>query len=249
MNGKARVLRLAAACAGIAALGLTAATANAGIVGPCSASIAGQGVGTAGTGATDGAIAVANNAAVPVVMTAGGALDRVRITLGFAGFSWTVKDSAVGGQVYRGTVPVKDYALYGVGLYKVSGIASGVGVHCTGSALVRVKGEALATVAGGVGIGAAALGALGLLAGLAGGAGGVTPFRVGRSSVAGLLAGFGAVVLLQQLALLYPTALVAAVGLAAGFGAGTAAPWLGKLLLHARAAGHGGMVPPRALPH
>lgn len=251
MKGKARLLRSVAAAAGVAALGLTAAGANAGIVGPCSASIAGKGVGLAGTGARDQAIVVAKDASVPIVMTAAGTLSHVRVTLAFAGFSWTVKDKAVGSSVYRDTIPVKDYAKYGVGLYKVSGVASGPGVSCTGSALVRVKGSPLTTVAGGVGLGAAVLGGLGVLGSMLGGGGtGISPFRMGRGSIAGLIAGAGGLVLLQQFAVLYPTALVAAIGLALGFGVGGAAPWLGQLLHLGRAAGTSGrFTPPKAVAH
>lgn len=252
MKGKACLLRSVAAAAGVAALGLTAAGANAGIVGPCSASIAGEGVRLAGTGARDQAIVVAKDASVPIVMTAAGTISHVRVTLAFAGFSWTVKDTAVGSSVYRGTIPVKDYARYGVGLYKVSGVASGPGVSCTGTALVRVKGSPLTTIAGGVGLGAAALGGLGVLGSMLGGGGGagISPFRIGRGSIAGLIAGAGGLVLLQQFAVLYPTGLVAAIGLALGVGAGGAAPWLGRLLHLGRATGTSGrFTPPKALAH
>jgi uncharacterized membrane protein len=253
MKGMARKLVAASAAAGIAALALVATTATAGIVGPCSASIAGTSVAGAGTGATAGAILVDKNASVPVVMSAPSALSHVRFTMEFAGFTWTVKDKAVTTPVYRDTLPVKDYAKYGVGLYKVNGVATGPGVSCTGKALVRVKGNPITTVAGGVGLGAAVLGAFGVFAGMGGGGGaaGLGALRVGRSSIAGLLAGLGGLVLLQQYAVLYPTVLVAAVGLALGFGAGAVAPWLGHTLLHGagKTVGRGRFTPPKAVAH
>lgn len=232
MKRCARSFLAAGAAAAIAVLGLVATTASAGISGPCSASIAGVGVANAGTGATSKAITVGHDTSVPVVMTASGALSHVRIVMEFAGFSWVVRDKAVTTSVYRDTVPVQSYAKYGVGLYKVQGQATGAGFSCTGSALVKVEGSPYTSIAGGVGIGAAALGALGLVGGMFGGSGAIRPFRIVRGSLAGLIGGFGVLLLLQQAAILYPTALVAAVGLALGFGLGTAAPWLGQLIGH-----------------
>ena len=228
----ARGFLAAGAAAAVAVLGLVATTASAGISGPCSASIAGMGVANTGTGATSKAITVAHDASVPVVMSASGALSHVRIVMEFAGFSWVVRDKAVTTPVYRDTVPVKSYARYGVGLYKVQGQATGPGIACTGSALIKVEGSPFTSVAGGVGIAAAALGAFGLVGGMFGGSGGIRPFRVVRGSLAGLVGAFGVLLLLQQAAVLYPTALVAAVGLALGFGLGTAAPWLGQFIGH-----------------
>ena len=97
------------------------------------------------------------------------------------------------------------------------------------SALVSI--ESVSNGCGGVGIGAAALGAFGLVGGMFGGGGAIRPLRIVHGSLAGLVGAVG-VLLLQQAAILYPTALVAAVGLALGFGVGTAAPWLGQLIGH-----------------
>ena len=231
--------------AGVAAIGLSAGTATAGISGPCSASLAGVNVGKLSTGATSKAITVRHSATVPIVMRAAGGLSHVKIVLQFAGLSWTVKDKAVKTPVYTDTIPVKNYARYGVGLYKVQGQASGPGVSCTGSALVKVKGNPFASVAGIAGIGAALLGAAGLGAGALGGGGGFRPFSVARSSIAGLIAALGILVLLQQAAVLYPTALVAIVGLAAGLGTGLALPLLGHTVGHGagRGAGISGHMP------
>lgn len=80
---------------------------------------------------------------------------------------------------------------------------------------------------------------------------GAGAFRSGRSAGAGLLAGLGGLVLLQQYAVLHPTALVAAVGLALGFGAGAAAPWLGHTLLHGtgKTSGRSRFTLPKAVAH
>ena len=209
--------------AGAVALGIAAMTASGGISGPCSASLAGTDVASRGTGATDKPIVVAHDASVPIVMSASGQLTHVRITIEFAGFSWVVKDKTVKTPVYRDTIPVKDYARYGVGLYKVSGTGSGPGLSCSGSALVKVKGNPLTSIAGIGGIAATLLGATGVFFGGLGATGGTSPFRVARTSVAGLIAALGVLVLLQEAALLYPTMLVAIVGLVLGVALGAAA--------------------------
>jgi hypothetical protein len=234
----ARHFVVAAVAGGVGVLGVAAMTATAGITGPCSASIAGTNVASYGTGATDKAITVGHDSSVPVVLSASGRLTHVRITMEFAGFSWVVKDKTVSTPVYRDTIPVKDYATYGVGLYKVKGVGTGPGLSCSGSALVRVKGNPFLSVAGGVGLGAALLGAAGVLFGGIGARGGIEPFRLARSSLAGLIAAFGVLVLLQQAAILYPTPLVAIVGLVLGVALGTAAA-VGPLFGHRAAKGTG----------
>jgi len=205
---------------GLAALGLAVATAGADISGPCSASLAGTNVAGHSTGATGKPIVVGHDSSVPIVMSASGQLTHVKIQLEFAGISWVVKDKAVKTPVYSDTIPVKDYATYGVGLYKVSGVGSGPGLSCSGSALVRVKGNPLLSVAGIGGLAATLLGAAGVVAGGIGARGGIRPFRVVRSTLAGLIAALGVLVLLQEAAILYPTMMVAIVGLVLGLGIG-----------------------------
>ena len=222
-------LLVAGVVSALAALVFTAA-AMGGVSGPCSATFAGANVADRGTGATSSPITVGHDASVPIVMSTSGRLTHVRITIEFAGFAWVVKDKAVSTPVYRDTIPVKDYATYGVGLYKVEGQGTGPGLSCTGGALVKVKGNPVTSIAGGIGLGAVLVGGLGLLAGALGR--GLAPSRIARSSLAGLVTAFGGLVLLQQTAILYPTALVAAVGLAIGFGAGTALPFVRTMFRH-----------------
>ena len=223
----------ALAVASAAALSVAAATASGGISGPCSASVAGANVATHGTGATAKPIVVGHDALVPIVLSAQGQLTHVRITLEFAGTSWVVKDRTVSTPVYRDTIPVKDYSRYGVGLYRVSGTGTGAGFTCTGSTLVKVKGNPLTSVVGIGGVAATLLGGTGLLlTGLGfGSSKGFSPFRISRGLVAGLIAAVGILALLQEAALIYPTAVVAIAGLAIGavVGAATAlAPGLGR---------------------
>ena len=230
----------ALAVATAVALSVVAATASGGVSGPCSATLAGTNVATRGTGATAKPIVVGHDALVPIVLSAQGQLTRVRISVEFAGISWVVKDRAVNTPVYRDTIPVKNYARYGVGLYRVSGTGTGAGFSCTGSTLVKVKGNPLTSAVGIGGIAATLIGGTGLvLTGLGfGSSKGVSPFRFVRGLVAGLVAALGILVLLQEAALIYPTATVAIAGLAVGavVGAGAAfAPALGRPATH----GHG----------
>ena len=213
---------LTAMAGGVVALGALATAASGGITGPCSASLAGANVASRGTGATNAPIVVGHDATVPIVMSAQGGLTHVKIMLEFAGISWVVKDKAVTTPVYRDTIPVKDYATYGVGLYKVTGTGTGTGLSCSGSALVRVKGDPFTSVLGIGGLAAALLGATGVFFGGLGAGGGFAPFRVARSSLAGLVAALGVLVLLQEAAILYPTLIVAIVGLALGLVIGAA---------------------------
>lgn len=112
----------------------------------------------------------------------------------------------------------------------MSGTGSGPGLSCSGAALVRVKGNPFTTYAGIGGIVATALGIAGMVLG-GGGAGGIAPGRVARKALAGMLAAVGGLVLAQQAAIVYPTGLVAIIGLALGAGVGALSaiiPGLGK---------------------
>jgi hypothetical protein len=198
-------------------------SAAAEISGPCQATINGQSVKDQGVGAFASPITVENDAVVPVTMSAGSEISHLKIQIEFAGFSWTVRDKASHGDSWSSDVKVKNYAKYGVGLYKVIGSSSG-GVSCSGSALVKVKGNPLTTVAGIVGLIATVLG-LGGIAGVA-----MTTIKAGSIGigksigglVAGLVAGLGLAVLLQQYAVMYPTAAaaIAVVGFGGLFGLG-----------------------------
>ncbi len=212
-----------AVAAVLATAAIAAPSALADISGPCSASIAGQNVKGRGTGAFSNAITVANDAVVPVTMSANGQISQLKIQIEFAGTRWTVRDKPSHGTSWSSDVKVKDYAKYGVGLYKVIGSSSG-GVSCSGSALVKVKGDPLSTVAGIVGLVAA-------LAGLGGiGAAVAMTMRAGTlgfgktvfGAVFGLIAGLGLAVLAQEYAVMFPTlgAAIATVGLGGLFGIG-----------------------------
>jgi hypothetical protein len=183
-------------------------------------------------------VELARHATVPVVMSASGQLTHVRISLEFAGISWVVKDKVVSSSVYTDTIPVKNYDRYGVGLYEVTGSATGPGFSCSGSALIRVEGSPFASYLGIGGLVVALLGAAGVLLGAFGAKAGIAPLRFVGSALAGLLGAAGVLVLLQEAALLYPTRLVAIVGLVLGLAVGTAAA--GVPLLR-RGAGRGAL--------
>jgi hypothetical protein len=217
--------------AAVAAAAITTPSAVANISGSCSASIANQNVKGRGTGAFSGAIAVKKNSIVPVSMSAAAQISHLKIQIEFAGMRWTVRDKPSHGMSWASSVEVKKYAKYGVGLYKVIGSSSG-GVSCSGSALVRVKGNPLSTVAGIVGLVAALAGLAGVAGalGLAVHAGALGFGRSLLGLVAGLIGGLGLGVLLQQFALVYPTAGAAAVCVGGGALAGVGLTLLGKIL-------------------
>ena len=205
-------------------------SAAAEISGPCNATINGQNVKDHGTGAFAGAITVENDAIVPVTMSAGSQISHLKIQIQFAGMSWTVRDKASHGKSWSSDVKVNNYAKWGVGLYKVVG--SSGGVSCSGSALVKVKGNPLTTVAGIVGLVAAlmGLGGIGAAVAMTMRAGALSFGRSLGGAVFGLIAGLGLAVLAQEYSLMYPTlgAAVSSVGLVALFGIGLV--FIGKLV-------------------
>jgi hypothetical protein len=215
-----RIFLAVVAASAIAAIFASSAAAD--ISGPCTASIAGENVKGRSTGAFSTPITVEKDAIVPVTMSSAGQISYLKIEIEFAGTRWTVRDKPSHGSSWASSVDVKKYAKYGVGLYKV--IGSSGGVNCSGTALVKVKGNPLSTVAGIVGLVAA-------LAGLGGiGAAVALTMRAGKlgfgktvlGAVFGLIAGLGLAVLLQEYAVMYPTlgAAIASVGLGGLFGIG-----------------------------
>ena len=212
----------------IAAIVIPSAAAE--ISGPCNATINGQNVKNQGTGAFADPITVQNDAIVPVAMSASSQISHLKIQIQFAGFSWTVRDKASHGNSWSSDVKVKNYAKWGVGLYKVVG--SSGGVSCSGSALVKVKGNPLTTVAGIVGLVAAlmGLGGIGAAVAMTMRAGALSFGRSLGGAVFGLIAGLGLAVLAQEYSLMYPTlgAAVSSVGLVALFGIGLV--FIGKLV-------------------
>jgi len=219
-----------AAAAVLATAAILVPSAAAEISGPCNATINGQNVKNQGTGAFAEPITVANDAIVPVRMSAASQISHLKIQIEFAGMSWTVRDRPSHGTSWTSNVKVKDYAKYGVGLYKVIGSSSG-GVSCSGSALVKVKGNPLTTVAGIVGLVAAlmGLGGIGAAVAMTMRAGAMSFGRTLGGAVFGVIAGLGLAILAQEYSVMYPTlgAAVASVGLGALFGIGLV--FMGKL--------------------
>jgi hypothetical protein len=227
----------------LAGAGVLAAGAGASIDGPCTASIAGTNVKGLGATSASDAIRVANDARIPVTMAATTSIDQLKVRISLAGLGYDAKNGAASGTSWTRTVNVKDYARWGVGLYQVTGSSTGVGIACSGTALVRVEGNPLSTPAGWAGVGLSALGALGLvgmaLSALRGG-GRMSTSLVGLLS--GLVASLGVGVLLQQYSVLYPTGPIALLLLALGAVVGVGVP----LVMHVVGA-HGapaGAAPP-----
>jgi hypothetical protein len=223
-----RIPLAAVAMLAIAAIVVPSATAE--ISGPCNATINGQNVKNQGTGAFASPITVQNDAVVPVAMSAGGQISQLKIQIQFAGMSWTVRDKASHGTSWSSDVKVKNYAKWGVGLYKVVG--SSGGVSCSGSALVKVKGNPLTTVAGIVGLVAAlmGLGGIGAAVAMTMRAGALSFGRSLGGAVFGIIAGLGLAVLAQEYSIMYPTlgAAIGSVGLGGLFGIGLV--FIGKLV-------------------
>jgi len=214
-----------------------AAPAAASIAGPCNASVAGVNVANrSGTAAGD-AIHVQKNAIVPVTMGWSSGISHLKITVSMAGFHWTVTDQAASGTSWARSVDVGKYAKWGAGLYQVTGVSTGkvAGTQCSGTALVKVGGNPLATTAGVVALVLAVLGAVGLVAVAA-----IASTHLNRATFSGLGAGLllalGIGTLLQEYALVYPTRGIALATLCAGGVAGLLLP----SVVRAIATGHTG---------
>ncbi len=220
---RSHALRIPLAVVAVSAIAaIVASSAAADISGPCTASIASQNVKGRSTGPFSKPITVEKNSVVPVTMSSAGQISHLKIQIEFAGMRWTVRDKPSHGNSWASSVDVKKYAKYGVGLYKV--IGSSGGVNCSGTALVKVKGNPLTTVAGIVGLIAAlaGLGGIGAAVALTMRAGTMGFGRTVFGAVFGLIAGLGLAVLAQQYSIMYPTmgAAIASVGIGALFGIG-----------------------------
>ncbi len=215
MSRKAALV--AAAFLSAAAAVVLAAGAGATINGPCSASINGVNMKNQSSTSASGAIVVAKDAKVPVTMSASQPISNLQVKISLIGLGRTVKSGPANGTSWVRTVNVKDYSFWGVGLYQVTGSSTGAGLSCSGIAIVKVEGNPLSTPAGWVSLGMTAAGALGLvgtaLSALRGGG-------IVKATLLGLLSGLaamlGATVLLQQYAVLFPTARIAIGMLALG---------------------------------
>jgi len=200
------------------------APAPATVVGPCTAAIADQDASSLFDGARDDAVTVDRNSLVPVRMTSEQPMTRLKVELEFAGVRFTVHDRPTTGTSWASEVPVDDYGLYGMGLWKVVASGEGAGFDCEATGLIDVEDDhvldPLSTIAGLAGLALALAGALGVLA---------ISARVGKARSApvagvflGVLLGAGVCVLLQQFSVVYPTVGVAGGLLAIGAAVGLA---------------------------
>jgi hypothetical protein len=225
---------LTAGSALLAAIGATAVLATgaqAGITGPCTATIAGLSVKDRSSTSKADAIRLKRHTQVAVAMASSKPISHLAIRIAFAGFHWTVKNEPTPGSSWARTLKVDDYAKWGVGLYQVTGVSSGPAVSCTGSVLVRIEGNPLGTPAGGIGLGLTILGGLGLGASVLRGAKGRGPRLGGLLDViASLFLAIGVLTLLQQFSVVYPTAVVAIVVLVVCVLVGAIVPSLVKKL-------------------
>lgn len=145
LRGIAAVAVLTAAVAGI-----DIGPAGAQVSGGCSASINGTDFDTART--VRKAISVGENEKVTVAGHAPGPISGYKVFMAFGPTRFQVADGTVSDNKtsYTTDVNVKDYAIYGVGIYRVEGETTGT--PCTGWGYIKVTGRfPLTTVAGAVG--------------------------------------------------------------------------------------------------
>lgn len=222
---------VATAFLSVVAAAVLAAGAGATINGPCSASINGVNVKNQSSTSADGAIVVAQDAKVPVTMSASQPISNLQVRISMMGLGRTVKSGPASGTSWARVVDVGDYSFWGVGLYQVTGSSTGAGLSCSGIAIVQVEGSPLSTPAGWVSLGLTVVGGLGIvgtaLSALRGG-GMVKATLLGLLS--GLVAALGATVLLQQFSVLFPTGQIAVGALALGAVVGIGLPVVTHLL-------------------
>ncbi len=141
-------------------------TASAEINGPCGATLNGVDIASVNSGTRSDDIGVSEHGSVPILMTSATGFRSHKIQLEFAGRRWTVSNQQDdGSNTFSDSVNVDDYATYGVGLYKVIGVATLTdGSTCSGAATVDVSGNPLATVAGAVAVATVAVGTVGAVA-------------------------------------------------------------------------------------
>jgi len=150
MSRAARLGRVLAAAVVAAALVALPPAADAQVTGGCSATVAGQDANAAHN--VRSAVKVGENDTIVVTGSAPGPITGYKVYLTFGPARFQVADETVsdGRTAWTSTVNVRDYARYGVGLYRVEGDTTGT--VCTGWAYVKVTGPfPLFTVAGAVG--------------------------------------------------------------------------------------------------
>ena len=142
---------------------MLAGPAAADVTGPCTATMNGIDVNTIDTPGT--ALEVPHDGTVSIDVVSSGAITSHTVKLEpIGGLGFTADEGTDQGNGWSGTVNVADYAKYGVGIYKVTGSATGPG-GCSGTAFVKVTGKSpLSTAAGAAGAGLAAVGAIGVAA-------------------------------------------------------------------------------------
>ena len=142
---------------------MLAGTAGADVTGPCTATMNGVDVNTIDTPGT--ALEVPHDGTVSIDVVSSGAITSHTVKLEpIGGLGFTADEGTDEGNGWSGTVNVADYAKYGVGIYKVTGSATGSGA-CSGTAFVKVTGKSpISTAAGAAGAGLAAVGAIGVAA-------------------------------------------------------------------------------------
>lgn len=140
---------------------LLSARAGAEITGPCTATMNGVDVNTIDTPGT--ALEVPYDGTITIEVQSSGEITGHVVKLEpVGGVAFTADEGADDGNGWSGTVDVADYATYGVGIYKVTGEATGPGA-CSGTAYVNVTGKnPLTTVAGAVGLAMTVVGAVGV---------------------------------------------------------------------------------------
>ena len=119
------------------------------------------------------ALQVASDQDLVVSGRVAGRFRQYNVWLRFADFKYIAATGSPDGPTFSRIVNVKDYARYGVGIYKVLADADVVSpaATCTNDAYVTVSGNPMTTVAGLVAAGSGALGLGGVAAGAAGAAG------------------------------------------------------------------------------
>jgi hypothetical protein len=201
--------RLAIVLAIVAALS-AAPEAVASMDGPCEATVATEDIVARETEARSEAIAVTDDGGTLVTMASERDIERLQVDLEIAGIRYTVHDDVTTGREWSRVVPVDEYAVYGIGVYKIVLESSGQGYSCEGATLIDVQGSPLETAAGAIAVGMVIVGGLGMVS---------FALRGGRTGLASIFATFlglvfavGVGTLLQQFGILYPTP-AAAIGI------------------------------------
>jgi len=147
----------------VAAL-VVALPVSAEITNGCIGSLAGQDVGARSSADPNQAIQVQWDQSVTAQVRSAAPITGYHVDLEFAGIPFTVAHGGSNGNSWSQPVEVRQYAIYGVGLYKVIGTSTGPGA-CSASFLVNIVGrDPLSTPVGQAAAAVLAIGALGTVA-------------------------------------------------------------------------------------